>query len=127
MKRSLLTLALAGLLAACQSQGSASEEPVGSGAAPGASSSAAAGGEPSAACAEAFAPLAAMNLQSVSELGDLEDEVTATIEGCESVDDWIAGADQVVANEVRPGAAELLLRIRCDQPGVGDTPICESL
>jgi len=133
MKRIVTAVALVGLLAACSSQGGGSTEST----APGASTAASAGaseaastggsGTASADCAAAFAPLADLGLQSTSELGDLAEEVQPTIEACESVADWIAGAQDVVADEVRPGTADLLLRIQCEDMALASTPICQEL
>jgi hypothetical protein len=129
MKRYASVMALAGLLAACSGQGGggdASTAPAASTAASAASSEAASG-TASAACTEAFAPLAELGITSTSELGDLQEEVQPTIESCESVADWIAGAQTVVADEVRPGTADLLLRIQCEDLSLGNTAICEEL
>ena len=126
MLRFLILVALAGLLAACSTQG---DGPTNQSLSSSATSSGAvrtATDEPSAACAEAFAPLAEMELTSTSDLGELA-EVLLTVESCESVADWMAGAQQVVENEVRPGAADLLLRIRCEAGSLSGTPICEEL
>ena len=125
MFRFLTLVALAGLLAACTSQGQGTQSPDPS-AADASGAARTANSEPSAACAEAFAPLAEMELTSTSDLGELA-EVEATVESCESVADWMAGAQQVVENEVRPGAADLLLRIRCEAGSLSGTPICEEL
>jgi hypothetical protein len=134
MKRIMTALALVGLLAACSTQGGGSTEsmaPGGSTAASAAVASDAAGtgssGTASADCAAAFAPLADLGIESTSELGDLPEEVQPTIESCESVADWIAGAQDVVADEVRPGTADLLLRIQCEDMGLASTPICQEL
>ena len=127
MRRFLSLVALAGLLAACSAQGDGQTDPSPSQSAPDSSGSArTATDEPSAACAESFAPLAELELTSTSDLGELA-EVDLTIESCESVADWMAGAQQVVENEVRPGAADLLLRIRCETGSLSGTPICEEL
>jgi hypothetical protein len=67
-----------------------------------------------------------LELTSTSDLGELA-EVELTVESCESVADWMAGAQQVVENEVSPGAADLLLRIRCEAGSLSRTPICEEL
>ena len=124
MLRFLILVALAGLLAACTTQGDGqTDQPPDSSAS---GSAPAANDEPSAACAEAFAPLAELELTSTSDLGELA-EVELTVESCESVADWMAGAQQVVANEVRPGAADLLLRIRCEAGSLSRTPICQEL
>ncbi len=134
MKRIVTMLALVGLLAACSAQGdggTTSTAPNASIAASGAAASDAgstgASGSASAECAEAFAPLADLGIQSTSELGDLAEEVQPTIEACESVADWIAGAQEVVEDEVRPGTADLLLRIQCEDQALSRTPICEEL
>ena len=127
MHRLIVLVALAGLLAACSTQGGGPTDQSPSASAADSSGAArTADGEPSAACAEAFAPLAEMELTSTSDLGELA-EVEATVESCESVADWMAGAQQVVENEVRPGAADLLLRIRCEAGSLSGTPICEEL
>ena len=127
MHRLIVLVALAGLLAACSNQGDGQTDQSPSASATGSSdASRTADGDPSAACAEAFAPLAEMELTSTSDLGELA-EVEATVESCESVADWMAGAQQVVENEVRPGAADLLLRIRCEAGSLSGTPICEEL
>ena len=127
MFRFLILVALAGLLAACNTQGDgqSTQSPGPSAPVPSASAGTATG-EPSAACAEAFAPLAEMELTSTSDLGELA-EVELTVASCESVADWMAGAQQVVENEVSPGAADLLLRIRCEAGSLSRTPICEEL
>ena len=128
MSRFIIIVALAAILAACANQGD-SGSPDSTPSTSGADSSAAPGvsaGEPSAACAEAFAPLAEMELASTSDLGELP-EVDATVQNCESVADWMAGAQQVVEGEVRPGGADLLLRIRCETGSLADTPVCEEL
>jgi hypothetical protein len=127
MFRFLILVALAGLLAACTTQGDgqSTQSPGPSAPVPSASAGTA-NGEPSAACAEAFAPLAELELTSTSDLGELA-EVELTVESCESVADWMAGAQQVVENEVSPGAADLLLRIRCEAGSLSRTPICEEL
>ncbi len=134
MKRIMTAVALVGLLAACSTQGGSSTEstaPGASTAASGAAASDAAGtgssGTASADCAAAFAPLADLGIESTSELGDLGEEVQPTIEACESVADWIAGAQAVVAGEVRPGTADLLLRIQCEDTALASTPICQEL
>jgi hypothetical protein len=140
MIRLLISLVLAGALGACATTGDgASDQSLDAGPSTDAGTSApadasadasgAAGtttGEPSAACAEAFGPLAELGLQSTSDLGDLA-EVEATVERCESIADWMAGAQQVVEGEITPGGADLLLRIRCDDPSLSGSPICEEL
>jgi hypothetical protein len=127
MKRLLTGLALVSLLAACSNQGSGSNEPLGSGLLGSAGASGAATGTASAACSEAFAPLAGMEIASLSDLGDLQDELQPTFDGCESVADWMAGAQEVVADEVKPGTARLLLGIQCNDPTLSNSPVCEDL
>ena len=128
MHRILIIVALVGLLAGCASQGTGeSNGAVGSVPLASGSESGAVAGAPSSACAEAFAPIADMNFEETSELGDLTDELDPTIENCESVADWISGAQEVITEEVRPGTADLLLRIRCESPSLSATPICEEL
>ena len=127
MRRFLILMALAGLLAACSTQGGGQTDQSPSPSAPDSSGSAStATDEPSAACAEAFAPLAAMELTSTSDLGELA-EVDLTIASCESISDWTAGAQQVVENEIRPGAVDLLLGIRCETLSLSRTPTCEEI
>ena len=131
MKRVVMIVALVGLLVGCTAQGDGATEST----APGASTAASAGasdastgtGTASADCAEAFAPIADLGVTSTSELGDLADDVQPTIEACESVADWIAGAQEVVADEVRPGTVDLLLRIQCEDQALARTAICEEL
>jgi hypothetical protein len=127
MNRWFIVLALAGLLVACDAQGTGdSDQPTASGSI-GAIASEGATGTASAACEEAFAPIVEMGLSEFSELGDLADEVTATVEGCESVADWTAGAQAAIGTDVNPNAAAFLLGTTCDDPSLADTPICEEL
>jgi hypothetical protein len=128
VNRLLIVLALAGLLVACTDQGTGeSDQPIGSAASSGAMSSEGTTGSASAACEEAFAPIAEMGLTEFSELGDLADEVEATVESCESVADWTAGAQGAIGAEVNPNAAAFLLGTTCDDPSLADTPVCEEL
>lgn len=132
MLRTLVFL-LAMMLVACTSQGTSSTAP---GASSDASAAASAGssdaggtqpaGEATPACTEAFAPIAELGLSSASDLGDL-DEVNATITDCESVADWTAGASAAIGAEVRPGTVNLLLGIRCEDPGLSSTAICQEI
>lgn len=132
MKRIVMIVALVGLVG-CTTQGDGGTEssaPEASTAASADASGAAStgtAGTASAPCAEAFAPLADLGITSTSELGDLAEEVQPTIEACESVADWIAGAQEVVEDEVRPGTVDLLLRMQCESPSLSGTPICEEL
>ena len=66
-------------------------------------------------------------LTSLSDPGDLQDELQPTFEGCESVSDWIAGAQQVVAEEIKPNTARLLLGIQCNDPSLSNSPVSEDL
>ncbi len=108
MYRPLIVLALAGLLVACTTQGDGATDPPDGSAAASAGASGAALAGPSATCEEAFAPLVEAEVEALSDLGNLPNEVEPTIESCESVADWIAGAQQLVEDEIRPGGAALL-------------------
>jgi len=133
MKKIVILLALVGLLAACSAPGEGGTQSTAPAASAGASAepsdagSTGTAGTPSAACAEAFAPLVEMDISSMSELGDLAAEVQPTVEACESVADWIAGAGEVIGGEVNPGSADFLLRVQCDDLSLASTPICEEL
>ena len=126
MKRPLMLLALVVLLAACGDQGGGqSGGPVGSSGAsagPGSPSS-----EPTADCAEAFAPIADLDISALSDLGDHAAEVEPTIKSCESVADWIAGAQQVIDVEINPNTVALLLNIDCADQSLDDSPICKEI
>lgn len=114
MKRYLTALAAVALLAACTSQGTGSAgESADASAGSSAAASGAAGAAPtdaSAACREAFAPIGEIGVSALSDLGDLA-ETTATVEQCESIADWSAGARAVLGRDVNPNAARLLLEI----------------
>jgi hypothetical protein len=128
MNRFVIGLALVGLLTACTNQGDGeTETPIGSETMGSPGTSGPAVGAASPACEEAFAPLAEMEIASLSDLGDLQAELQPTIESCESVADWIAGAQQVVADEINPSTAELLLGIQCNDPTLSNSPVCEDL
>ncbi len=129
MNRILFVLVVVGLLAACTSPGDGgSGQPASS---TGTESADAAGAAPaggSAACNEAFASLAEMEIARLSELGDLADEVNPTIESCESIADWVASAGQVVDGEVNPNTARFLLAINCSaEQSLAATPICQEI
>lgn len=136
MSRILIVVALLGLLAACSTQGDGETTDTSTGTAPStaavpsadasADSSAGATGTASAACTEAFAAVAEQGATSLSDMGDLP-EVEATIEQCESVADWMAGASEVIGEEVNPSTAQLLLEIRCALPALGGTAVCEEV
>jgi hypothetical protein len=136
MYRNLIIIALIGLLAACTAQGDGETSDTSVEATPSAVSSASAGASPgmsdgaagtaSAACTEAFAPLGEQDVSSISDLADLE-EVEATIQECESIADWIAGAQEVIGEEVNPSTAQLLLEIRCELPSLSDAAVCEEV
>lgn len=128
-------LALAGTLVACtgaaevqttEPAGSPLSTPVGHspGTSPGASP---ATSDVSPECSDSFAALAEMQVSSVSELGDLAEEVEPTVESCESVAEWIAGASEVIPEDINPNTAEMLLRMQCDSPSLSNTPLCEEL
>jgi hypothetical protein len=138
MSKNLLMVAIIGLLAACTAQGDGdttdtSIEPAPSVAASAPASAdaseAASGvvnGTASAACTDAFTPLEGQEATSLSDLADLEG-IEATVEQCESIADWIAGASQVLGEEVNPSTAQLLLDIRCQLPALADTAVCEEV
>jgi hypothetical protein len=126
MNRFLTGLALASLLAACATQGGASGEPLGSAPIASAGAGPVTGGA-SSACQEAFAPLADTEVASLSDLGDLQAELQPTIESCESVADWIAGAQELLPEEVNPSTAEMLLGIQCNDPALSNSRVCEDL
>jgi hypothetical protein len=124
MKRIVIVPALAFLLVACANQGGGgSVEPEGSaaGTAEGTANA------PSPACAEAFAPIAEQNLSSLSELGDLQAELQPTVESCESVADWVAGASQALGIDANPNTAAMLLESACTDQSLSRTAICEEL
>ena len=128
MSRTLIIVALVGLLVGCNTQGDGEPDAsVTSTASAAGSASGTTSGTASAACAEAFAPLGEMDISSMSELGDLAAEVQPTVEACESVADWIAGAGEVIGGEVNPGSADFLLRVHCNDLSLARTPICEEL
>lgn len=138
MFRLILVLAVAGLLVACTGQnagggnGSAgAEASTGAASSPDASADAsgAAGtsGGATAECTEAFGPVAEMDVTTLSELGDLQAEVEPTVDACESIDDWVAGAGDVIEDDVNPNTARLLLGIFCNDPTLSNSRICEEL
>jgi hypothetical protein len=128
MSRTLIIVALVGLLVGCTAQGDGEPDAsVASTASATASAPGTTSGAASAACAEAFAPLVEMDISSMSELGDLPAEVQPTVEACESVADWMAGADEVIGGQVNPGSADFLLRVHCGDLSLARTPICEEL
>ena len=135
MSRNLIALALVGVLAACSAQGDdtngTSNEAVPSTAASasaGASDGATDGtaGTPSAACGEAFTALGDQEVTSLSDLADLEG-AEATIDRCESVADWTAGAQELIGEELKPSTVQLLLEIRCELPALADSAVCEEV
>jgi hypothetical protein len=118
-----VVLALAGVLVACGSPRGEERGPASS--APGVSEG------PSTACHESFAELAALpdsrRVITLPPLGDLPDELRPTLESCASVAEWIAGAQQLMAEEIKPRTAELLLSISCEDQSLAAVPICEEL
>jgi hypothetical protein len=124
MRRLAIGLALAGLLTACTTQGDGTtEEPAGTAAGETGAAAAAA----TAPCSEAFAPLAEQEVESLSDLGDFQEELGPTVESCESIADWVAGAGEVVPGEVNPNTARILLGISCTDLSLSNTPICDEL
>lgn len=139
MSRNLIVIALIGLLTACSAQGdndTDGTDETSMDAMPSTVASASAGasdgatdgtaGTTSAACGEAFAALGEQEVTSLSDLADLEG-VEATIEQCESIADWSAGAQELIGEEVNPSTVQLLLEIRCELPALADSAVCEEV
>ena len=129
MLRSLIVLTLAALLVACtgQGDGTAGDSPATTLSPPVSSpAGSTGGGTASAECTDSFAAIEELEIESVTDLGGLE-EVEATIESCESVDEWVAAAEQVIGDDINPNTAALLLRMNCGQPSLSNTLICEEL
>ena len=124
MKRIVIVPALAILLVACANQGGGGSVEPSSSAANTAEGTARA---PSPACAEAFAPIADQNVSTLSELADLQEELQPTVESCESVADWVAGASEALGIEANPNTARMLLQSACSDQSVSRTAICEEL
>jgi hypothetical protein len=126
MFRNLFVLVIIGLLAACTTQGDGATDGTLEPDASMAQESGTATGA-SAACEESFAPLAEMEISETSDLSDVPDDVQPTVEACESVADWIAGAQAALGIEVSAGGADFLLRFQCEDQSVSGAPICEEL
>jgi hypothetical protein len=124
MKRIVIVPAIAILLVACANQGGGGSVEPGSSTAGTAEGTASA---PSPACAEAFAPIAEQNLSSLSELGDLQAELQPTVQDCESVADWVAGASQALGIDANPNTAAMLLQSACTDQSLSRTAICDEL
>ena len=132
MFKIFIVLVMAGMLAACSGQGGsasagASAADSSAAASDGAGASEGPSGSASAACTEAFAPIAEMSLTSIADLGDLTDEITPTVTGCESVADWVAGAEAAIGADINPNAAKILLDIRCADNELAETEVCVDL
>jgi hypothetical protein len=132
MFRILTVIACSGMLVACTGQGEPTTDqstlPPVSTPAPGSpDASGAAGSSASDECTESFGGVADAGVTSVTELGDLREEVEVTIEACESLDEWIAGAQQVIPDDINPNTAALLLRMNCGSPSMANTPLCREL
>lgn len=129
--RTLIFGAIALLVVACTtpaaSAGPSDNAPASGAAASADASSGATGGAASAACTEAFAPIADLGLESTSDLGDLTDEIPPTVTGCESVADWMAGAEAAVGAPITEGAAKILLDIQCADTDLADSEVCVDL
>ncbi len=132
MFRLLVVVAVAGLMAACtgqgdqptdQSTGSPVSTPISG--SPDASGATGAGASPE--CTESFSGVADTGASSITELGDLGEEVEATIEACESLDEWVAAAEEVIGDDINPNTAALLLRMNCGSPSMANTPLCQEL
>ena len=133
MFRILTITALAGMLVACTGQGEPTTDqattppPVSTPASGSPQASGAAGSSASDECTESFGGVADAGVTSITELGDLGEEVEVTIEACESLDEWIAGAEQVLPDDINPNTAALLLRMNCGSPSMANTPLCREL
>ena len=124
MKRIVIVPALAILLVACATQGGGGPvEPTG----PAAGTAEGTAAAPSPACAEAFAPIAAQDVSSLPELGDLREGLQPTVESCESVADWVAGASAALGIDANPNTAAMLLQNVCADQSLSRTAICEEL
>ena len=110
MKRTMIVLAIAGLLVACTDQGGA-----GSGRASrligrGAAESGGAASDPSAAATRHSPRSQRWRSVLCPTSATSRAEVEPTIQSCESVADWIAGAQQVVDDDINPNTVALLLK-----------------
>lgn len=135
MYRILILLVVIGLLAAaCTTQsGDATGETTGTAVStPAATSSATddaagTGATASTECSESFGPIAEENVTSIADLGDLPELVEPTIENCASVDEWIAGAQQLFDDDINPSTVRLLLGIQCNSPSLANTDLCQDV
>lgn len=131
MYRLLIVLAVASLLSACASQGDEASDappassPMSASASPDASD--AGTGTASSECTDAFADVEAAGVSDITELGDLQAEVAPTVESCESLDEWVAAAQDVIGDDVNPNTAALLLRMNCGDLSLANTPLCQEL
>lgn len=138
--RYLMTLLLAGLLAACT--GTATQSPADASfdlfsVEPSVEPSADASEELDASavpsdgaaamdCEGAFDDLADADIESVTDLATVTDALDDTIEACDSVEEWIDEAEQRLP-DVDMGEAEAFLAARCAESTLSDTPLCEEL
>ena len=132
MFRFLTVAALAGLLVACTGQGDqatdqSTSSPVSAPMTGSPDASGATGSSASAECTDSFAALADTGASSITELGDLPNEVAPTIESCESVEEWIAAAEETIGDEFNPNTAALLLRMNCNDLALANSAICREL
>ncbi len=132
MFRFLTVVALAATLVACTGQGDgATDQPSASSVSGPVTGSpdatGAAGSSASDECTDSFSALADTGATSITELGDLPDEVAPTIETCESVDEWISAAQETLGSEFNPNTAALLLRMNCSDLSLANSTICQEL
>jgi hypothetical protein len=132
MFRLLTVLTLAGMLVACTDQGEPatdqpSPSPVSSPLTGSPDASDAADGSASSECTEAFGGIEDAGATSITDLGDLREEVEPTIEACQSLEEWVAAAQEVIADDINPNTAALLLRMNCGSPSMANTPLCQEL
>jgi flagellin-like hook-associated protein FlgL len=141
--RFLTAILLAGLLAACAGAGDASPSEVESlpdlfspsieesaeesaDASPDASMDATSDGAMAMDCADAFDELAAEDVDSLSDLTAVTDELDDTIEACDSVEEWLDEAEQRLPDVDLTGA-ESFLEARCEEAELSDSLLCAEL
>lgn len=133
MYRILTVLTLAFLLAACGQAGTTQEPTDGSGVSqptsPAMSSPSddMSSGTASAECTEAFGPIAEAGVTSITELGELAEELEPTVENCASVAEWTAAAQDTLGIEVNPNTVRMLLGMQCGSPSLSNTDLCRDL
>jgi len=77
-------------------------------------------------CEGAFDDLAAEDVDSITDLASLTDDLDDTIEACESVDEWTSQAEQAMP-DVDLTDVEMFLAARCEESTLVDSSLCEEL